>query len=383
MSRRVHTSLLVTPVIGLDAFVFDGKYLFDNTYEAEAIQRSGNTQLLVNLDGLQRDRIHVTQDLAEAFPRIRDVLDALHGPDHGRLKILMIDFAFYVMQRHATEPGRVVVQINQQSNDLRATNLMLLPGTDRKDYRSTDIVPRDGILLGVTRYLPRSVTICKVGGLGMYNFKITDSDGRRQLIGFAPSDAPAVYLNRVVPEMIRRDAMFHERNAEYQELCRTYFIAFPSEATTMPPADLLVTPFMSPVKFHPRGKEQIQLKKRIKDESAAKAAALPEGMRECKTCASVLPFTDYDVNRLVCKYCRKGSRAVQAATVVHGPATAMHPEACSECKIAFNPELFIPRGKGYRGICRACVNGKGYLQVHREREREKDEECCRPPCMGA
>ncbi|MEW5315083.1 MAG: hypothetical protein WDW38_006535 [Sanguina aurantia] len=371
--------IVAESVAELNAFIFEGKYLFDDVLRADVLRRNDNdTQQLLHLDGLQRDRLHVNQILKAAYPSVTKVLEAMHGPEHGRIKILMIDFTYYVLQGHAFQTGHVVVPLNQQSNDVRALNLTVLPGTDRKDYRGTDVVPRDGISLGSTSYLPRSVTICKAGLAGKYNFKITSNDGKRKMMGFTSADASEVYRDKVIPELVTTDPMFHESNRRYQDLCKTYFIAFPAEGTTSSPAapptptsttvaDMLVPPI-----FHPRSKEQLELKKRAREEAAAKASALPQGMRECKTCASVLPVLDYEGQRLECKGCRKDSRAAHDATIVHAPETARHPDACLDCGTKFDHGLFVPRGQGYRGSCRDCINGRGYSEAYRARQRQDD-----------
>ena len=205
----------------LNAFIFRGKYLVDDAFES-LISRNLD---VVYLDGLQLDRLHVSLGLKAAFPRIDEVFT------DNRSKILLIDFAYYILQGNDLEDGFVVVPINQQCNDIRAKNLVLLPGHDRKLYRGTDVVPRDGLSIGERRFLPRSVTILKLANDHEYKFKVTNAK-QRQVVGFEVSTCERVFTEKIVPLLVANDPDYHVNDAAYINMCSSYFVAFPGEAVT-------------------------------------------------------------------------------------------------------------------------------------------------------
>ena len=123
----------------------------------------------VHLDGNQRDRLHASTALIAAFPGLgrASVTTLVHSK-----KIAVIDFAFYVLQGNEVRGGHVAVPVNQQTNDVRAKNIVLMPGVDRKAYRSTDVMPRDGMTIDAAfRFLPRSVTLINAPQEGQYQYK--------------------------------------------------------------------------------------------------------------------------------------------------------------------------------------------------------------------
>ena len=227
--KREVSGAIAEPVPALDAFIFDGKYLFDGRHEV-AVTQQNNGAFLVHLDGNQRDRLHVSAALLAAFPGLG--CPSVAGLVHSK-KILVLDFAYYVLQGNAVRDGYVVVPTNQQPNDVRAKNLAMMPGTDRKAYRSTEIVPRDGLIIDECfRFLPRSVTVIRSPQLGEYQFKVSPKGaGGFVKFGFLQADAARIFRNKVVPLLMSADADFLGNNAVYQDLCGSYFVAFPETTT--------------------------------------------------------------------------------------------------------------------------------------------------------
>ena len=245
---------MITNFPSIDAFVFDRKYIFDNVHLAKMTQVIQDGAFF--LDGNQRDRLHVSDALKDAFPRIKAVLG-------DPFKILMPDFAYYILQGNDLRDGHVAVAINQQVNDLRAANLVLMPGEDRKLYRGTDVVPRDGISIGDKKYLPRSVTIIKAAGPGKYQFRIMMLGMQaRKLISFDASRAANVFRSQVVPILIANAPDFRESDVKYQELCASYFVAFPGEATTGAPPTGPAAPTVAAA-LKPSGKENLVMKRKL------------------------------------------------------------------------------------------------------------------------
>lgn len=362
----IRSSLFKT-VPELDSFVYDGKYLIDAVFYKPCLAHFA-------LDGVQKDRLHLTANLKDVFPRILTTLQALPNANEkmAMTKILVIDFAYYVLQGNVVQPGMVVVQINQQTNDIRAANLALLPGANRKDYRSTDIVPRDGIFIGNGCFLPKTLTILKSPAPGKYQFQLTLPSGKTKKFGFDIAGAASVYSTLVVPVLTEINPNFARDDETYKTLCSSYMSAFPNEATTQAVVLPEITPHVVVQKFYPRGQEQVAIKKKIRDDIAAAAAALPAGTRECKTCVVVLAFEMFEGQRLECMKCRTDRRREKDATKVHDPNTTKHTQACLDCGIAFDPILFQPRGEGFRGVCRKCTNAKKYYEVSREKMRGLD-----------
>jgi hypothetical protein len=331
--RRIPIEPINILVPALHAFVFDGKYLFDEPYMADVAQKF-NGRYVVHLDGVQLDRIQNTPALKTLFPRV-----ATEFQD-DRAKILMIDFAFYILQGHGVKDGFIVVPINQQMTDLRATNLMLLPGNDRKLYRCTDIVPRDGLDIG--GFLPRSVTIIKLVEPDQYQFKISRSTGGpRKVIGFDAATSAQVFRDKVMP-LLHLDGFASD--AIYQDLCASYIVAFPFETTT---------------------ELQPKLKKRKE--------VLKDDLRDCKKCKRSLPFISFEGKSSECKSCREESARVRSLRV---PESVPKPVACIKCSKGPDVVAFKWRSDRltWRNECNSCYNTKGYCEASRARRREEDEE---------
>ena len=342
----------------LQAVIFDGKYIIDDAYESVLSH--------VHLDGVQRDRVHVSAPLKDAFPRIGD-----------EKKILMVDFAFTVLQGRASRSGFVAVPINQQSNDLRASNLTLLPGDDRKLYRCTDVVPRDGISIGDKRFLPRSATIIKSTTPGQYQFKVT-IDGKRKVFGFEAAQSVNVFNEKIVPLLVANDPDYHAKDAVYQDLCSSYFVAFPHEATTEVPPPAPPKPMENV--FQPRCKAQLELKKKKREDALSNVIVLEkDGLRKCKTCAAALPFDRFEATRLECMGCRQSSRTERArSTSTRDQASIPVPAECVSCgkgsdEVSFGWRSDVLFGS-WRNECTSCYNAKDYSVTSRARSREKDEE---------
>ena len=376
--RRVPNEPICVPVPALHAFVFDKKYLVDDSYLAEMTRRIDD-MYVVHLDGVQLDRVSVTAALKTAYPTI----DAKLGT-----KILMIDFAYYVLQGHAhahavVDAEFVVVPINQQSNDLRAANLVLLPGSDRKLYRGTDIVPRDGLCIG-GGFLPRSLTIIKMGEPGQYQFKIS-SKGERKVIGFEASQAAQVFRDKVVPLLHANDADFLANDVVYQDLCASYLMAFPLEATTEAPP--YVPPKEKPApRFYPDSKAQRELARKQREDRQAEFDALEnEGLRACGTCRVVMRIEAFEAMRRECKDCRQTGRTERARETVAmtesaslPPPRPPKPSACISCgrgpdDVDFKWRTDVICGS-WRNECTSCYNAKDYSVASRARRREENEE---------
>ena len=372
--RRIPNEPINVPIPSLNAFIFDEKYLIDDVYVVDMIQKIDGAYV-VHLDGIQLDRIHVTSALKIAFP----IIEYTFG---DQTKILVLDFAFHVLHGHAVRDGFVVVPINQQSTDLRAANLVLLPGNDRRLYRGTDIVPRDGLRIG--GFLPRSVTIITSTEPGQYKFKISAGGGEpRKVVGFETTQAAQVFREKVVPLLLANDADFAANDVVYQALCASYCAAFPHEATTEAPPP----PAPAPPKeirekaFQPRCKAQLELKKTKRDAVMSKVAALEEaGLRECSTCETKLPFDRFEGTRLECMRCRQDRRSKRArsTTSKRDPASVPKPSACVSCgkgpgDVAFTWRSDILCGS-WRNECTSCYNTRDYSMASRTRMREADEE---------
>jgi hypothetical protein len=219
----------------IDAFIFENRYLVDQKYYEQMDQ-------CTILDGDKQDRFYISEHMKEAFPLIDDYVAAAN---EKKKYLPVIDFAYYVLQKHAFQPGFVVVPINKQMTDIREANLVIMPGTNRRAYRSTDIIPRDGLSLGETRFLPRSVTICKLE-TGKYKF-MTSLVGKAVKASslFDPVNSAQVYKKEVVKLLEENDKDFAAKNVLYQVcfidmihfytkitylsqgLCESYLVAFP------------------------------------------------------------------------------------------------------------------------------------------------------------
>ena len=367
--RRDHDVSIVN-VPALQAFIFSEKYLVDDSYASEmTMQNDGEN--VVFLDGVQQDRLHVTPALKSAFPRI----DGAFADADERPKILMVDFAFYVLQGNDFQNGFVAVPINQQSNDLRASNLTLLPGNDRKLYRGTNVVPRDGIFIGDARFLPRSVTIIKSMTPGQYQFKMMIG-GQRKVIGFEAGEAANVFRDKITPLLIANDPDYLAKDAIYQDLCSSYFVAFPSEATTE--ALQFVTP--KERRVFPSGKAALELQKEERANERTMIAELEKiGLRKCKTCTTLLLIKLFEANRTECKQCRQNSRTERAHDVaVDDSSNVPKPTACVSCgkgpdEVNFKRRTDVLQG-AWRKECTSCYNAKGYSCKSREKSRAKDKE---------
>ena len=223
-AKREVSGRIAVPVTEVDAIVFDGKYLFDARHEAALTQKIRGSYL-VHLDGNQRDRLHVSSALLAAFPGLASVAGLVRSK-----KLAVIDFAFYVLHGNAVEDGRVVVPINQQMTDVRAENLALMPGNDRKAYRSTEVVPMDGLFIDdAFRFLPRTVTIIhSPNQADGYQFKVSPIGGDIVKFGFERARARQVFYSSVLPRLVAGDAAgFASKNVKYQALCASYFATFP------------------------------------------------------------------------------------------------------------------------------------------------------------
>ena len=233
----------------IDAFIFENRYLVDNKFSEQMDQ-------CTILDGDQQDRFYISEHMKNAFPRIDVIVKAADDPSKKKY-LPVIDFAYYVLHENVFQPGSIVVPINKQMTDIRAANLILMPGTNRRSYRSTDIIPRDGLSLGKTEFLPRSVTICKDTHSERYKF-MTSLSGkvRKGSSLFDREDAARVYEAEVVVLLKKNDKDFNANNVLYQVrfetrniffykktkkisqgLCKSYLIAFPphqNESETRP-----------------------------------------------------------------------------------------------------------------------------------------------------
>ena len=351
-----------------NAFLFQGKYVVDIEY-IEDIRHCGN------LATLQLDKFSITGEMRTRFPRILELFRA-RNEDEKKSTILIPDFAYYVLQNEEFKTGFTVVPINQQ-NDIRAINLKLMPGYDRTTYRSTDIVPRDGLSLGGD-YLPRFVTIVKCEKTG-YQFKVTFAgETTRKLIGFNRTNAEEIYRKEVVPLLASRLPDYEKDNILYQKLCASFLRVFPDRATT--PVVFIEPPPPPPSARAIRLDEERSIKN-AKKEKAARAEALRAlDQKKCKTCGEIKEIGDFEADeRSDCKDCRKARRveAIRNAPEIDRE-TVERPLSCieccrggDECKFTFRTDQITA---AYRNTCNDCHNSKGYSEKSREKRREEDLE---------
>lgn len=324
-------------------FILEKKIIFDGQYE-DIIKRCA-----VRSDSsTDFTRFHVTQLIRDNIPQISAV--------EKTNKVHFIDFAFYILQGNAKKDGFVPVPINQQMNDLRAENLTLMPGNDRKRYRSTDIVPRDGIDIG--GFLPRSVTITYEAKLkDPYKFSVTFPDSPLIKIQFTPETAKRIYDTKIVTLLIEKDPNFIEKNNLYQKLCASYFEVFPE-------------PVVAPVVVKPKPTKEDVLAK-----SEQAMIDLEEGMRNCKTCELRLNLDRFEVNRQECKTCRQKRKTNAAHNAEKPEERPPMPTICRTCgkggqEFKWRTDVVVG---SWRTSCNACYNSKGYSEKSRALARDKDE----------
>lgn len=188
--------------------VLDAKY----TNVWEMVNSKGAP--LVNWDAHDQ-RMHVYPELRDRFPLIGRILGDVS-------KFLLSEFVFHVLEGNPKHAGHVVVAFNQQRNDVRAANLLELPG-EAKNYKAATVTPPDGMDIGMP-YLPRGVSIS--ADRSAYLFVV--STDKKHKIGFRADTAAKKFKAEVLPMLYAHhggEEAWNSRNMMYQKITKEYFEA--------------------------------------------------------------------------------------------------------------------------------------------------------------
>lgn len=163
--------------------------------------------------------IPATAPLRKFFPSVVTEADVAR-----KKKFLLKDLVWSGLLRRPREEDTTIVPVNHQQFDVRAGNLMCLPGGP-KSHKGPEAVPRIDPAYGIAmRFWPRGVTLALSGGnsaTSPWTFTVKTSGGLKR---FTCSDTTVreVFDKRVMELLRAQDVDFDAQNEVYQGLLDSY-----------------------------------------------------------------------------------------------------------------------------------------------------------------
>lgn len=215
-AQRVAKGVVPMPHAGAIALVKGGAVLlFDAAHEA-AVRR------LPEVDTSGGAPVLVARPLLAQFPEF----DA-----GGARKVTVKEFVWRALLRRELPDGHCVMPLNHQASDLRAANLVLLPGSgkEHKGPEGVPFVPEEHAAAAGMRFLPRGVTLSRTAGQSKVSpwmlYYRSAATGKRTSFACGPINFPRVFLEGLLPLVRNENPAFDEANESFQRLLGEYLDA--------------------------------------------------------------------------------------------------------------------------------------------------------------